>query len=161
MAFAAVALSGSLLFASEARIRGDVVRLGDVANVAVLPEAIRAQATALRLARFQPGPAQADVPIDFLAAQARSQMPVLAIWMEDQSGERITLRRALSPSGPRVLASRPEGIARSEQVTVRVDVGAFRIEREATAMDDAKPGEKLFVRTADRRVISAICQTSE
>ncbi len=157
-ALAALALSGLLVFATDAEIRGEIVRLGDIANVAVLPESIRSRAAELQLARFKRYTPQASVPVAFLAAQARSQMPALAAWLAGNTGRQIILRHRRPAGELMALAPHAEGIVRGDQVTLRIDAGPFRIEREAIALSDAKPGERLFLRTADRQAISAQCQ---
>jgi hypothetical protein len=151
----------ALVFAAEAEIRGEIVRLGDVADVAALPEAIRAKAAGLRIARFDRDALQTRVSTDFLATQARAQMPALAAWLKRDAGTYVTLRRPRAGVRPLALASRPEGVARGERVILRVEAGPFRIEREGVALDDAGPGEALFVRVGAHDVIQALLQGSE
>lgn len=157
-AIAALVMAGSLVFAEQAEIRGEIVRLGDVVDVSSLPSELRSRAAALPLARVRSDAPQASIPVDFLAAQARARMPVLAGWLAGGAGRQLTVRRPVPAGMPLV---RADGVVRGEHVTVRVDAGLFQIEREGLALGNAHPGERLFVRTADRQVIAVRCVGSD
>ncbi|HEX7753428.1 MAG TPA: hypothetical protein VF440_13630 [Novosphingobium sp.] len=158
MAGAAVLLVASLAFVPIAEIRGETVRLGDVADISVLPSALRAEAAALPLARLNPDAVQASVPHSFLAAQARSRLPALAAWIPPGQSGVLALRRHVPASMPRARGASFGGVAPGEPVALTVQAGGFRIERAGRALSAARPGERLFVRTADRQVLAAVLE---
>ncbi|MBU6267867.1 MAG: hypothetical protein KGN34_10025 [Sphingomonadales bacterium] len=158
LAAVAVALSAALAFATDVEFRGERLRLGDVADLSPLPEPIRARAAALELARIRRGAEQVRLPSSWLAAQARARMPLLGAWLPaDARAATVTLHRPLRPGLPFV-TSGAEGVAKGARVAVRIDAGIFHIQRDGVALADARPGERLFVLTADHQMISALCQ---
>ena len=154
---AALLFAGALPFAADAEIRGEVVRLGDIIDVAGLPSEMRRNAAVLPLARFDRDTPQANIPRAFLAAQARARMPGLAPWLAGNDTGTIRLHRRLRAGMPIVVSATAEGVTRGETVSLDIDTGTFYITRQAVAMTDARPGERLFVRTAEGKAVSARC----
>ncbi|MFA7603952.1 MAG: flagella basal body P-ring formation protein FlgA [Novosphingobium sp.] len=159
--FASLIVATSLIFAADAEIRGDIVRLGDVADVTVLPLELRLKAADLPLAVLDKAATRASVSTGFLAAQARARMPLLGRWLARSDREFVTLTRPAAAGLPIVRAAGTQGVTKGEAVTVRVAIGPFRVEREGVALGTAHPDERVFVRTADGQVISAVCREGE
>lgn len=147
-------LAGALVFAADATIAGDTVRLGQVADLTPLPAALRGSAAELPLARFRRDADTATVPARYLSEQARARMPVLAPWLAEAQTGVVRLHRSVELGQPRIEA---RDIAKGDRVTLRIVAGIFTIERQGVALADARVGERLFVRTADGRVILAHC----
>ncbi|MFT4025408.1 MAG: flagella basal body P-ring formation protein FlgA [Novosphingobium sp.] len=149
----------SLAFFAEAEIRGEVLHLGDVIDTAALPADLALQARHTGLLRVGREILQTAIPRRELAAQARARLPQLAECLAGIDGDPVVVRRHVAAEAPRVTARDAEGIAKGEQVTVRIASTSFAIERTGLAASAAKPGEQVFVRTPDGAVIRAVVGT--
>jgi hypothetical protein len=153
----ALALAGSVSLVPTAMVRGDVLRLGDVADISQLPMPMRDRASRLELMNL---PENHD-PVRFrgedIAARARSLLPALAPWLVQIKGDIVVRRRSADPLMPVAHATRTDGILKDEPVQLTISAGIYTIERRGTAMSDGQPGSKLFIRTEDGKAISALC----
>lgn len=151
---ASVLLAGSLVFAADAVIEDDTLRLGQVADLSSLPAGLRGKADALPLARVAQTADAAVVPTAYLVGQARARMPALTRWLPPATSDIVRLHRTVPASAPTVQATE---VRNGDIVSVRIVADGFAIERQGTALADAHPGERLFVRTAEGQVILAHC----
>lgn len=152
--------AGMLDFREEIEVRSSHLTLGAVTDVSQLPQPLRDRATALKL--FALPSTRQDLVIDHarITSRVRALMPALSAWLPktDAGVIRITrfnstLRDASGQCG--------EGLSPGEAVAVSVDGGWFRVEREVTALQEAKPGHGFFARTADGQVLRASCKGNE
>jgi hypothetical protein len=153
----ALAAARGISFVPEVVVRGDTVHLGDVADVSVLPENVRSRAEKLPLMRLPTNQKPLKLSGSEIAARARSLMPVLAPWFGSASGTVSIMRRNNDPMQIVANASQLGGIAKDDTVRVTIVAGIYTIERQAIAMSDAQIGERFFVKTQDRKVLSALC----
>jgi hypothetical protein len=149
--------AGQLVFANEIVARGEVLTLGQVADVRKLPANLRAQAAALPLMVRGPG---GRIEHRQLASRARSLMPALAPWLRGRFEGRLTVAsRDAQPAMPMASCDGSEDdVATGDVLAVRITVGPFLIERNGVAMQDARPGERLFIRTADGNALVVQCK---
>jgi hypothetical protein len=92
--------AGMAVYRGQASVSGEVVRLGDVANLSALPAGLRDRAEALPIARFRSGQTQMSIRPDRLAEKARALMPVLA-WRLPMDAQPILVRRSMAAAAPR------------------------------------------------------------
>lgn len=148
----------SLAFFAEVELQEDILRLGDIVNLSVLPSGLaeRARGTALlRVARDIP---QTAVRRRELAAQAGARLPILVDCFEQLDGDPVVIRRKVAEAAPRVKGADASGVTKGERVAVRIATGPFTIERGGFAVGDAKLGDRLFVRTGNGQVVRAIVE---
>jgi hypothetical protein len=149
--------AGQLAFADKAIARGDVLTLGEVADVQKLPADLRVQAAALPLiARSGDKVFQHRQ----LASRARSLMPALAPWLRGPfEGQLAVSARGAQWAMPMASCDgSEEGVAKGDTLAVRISTGPFSIEREGVAMQDAQSGDRLFVRTAEGSALVVQCE---
>jgi hypothetical protein len=149
----AVALS----FFANAELHGEVLRLGDVADLSSLPTELARSVRETALLRVDRDVQAAALPREELAAQVGARLPFLGRCFA-QTGGPVMVRRKLAPGTPRVGPVDGTGIAKGDEVRVRIVAGPFAIERSGIAAGDAKPGERLFVRTGDGQVVRAVVE---
>ncbi len=156
LASSAIAVS-PLSFISEAKVTTPLLRLGDVADVNALPLVLRQKARALVLMRLSHSRGPIVLKLSDIASRARSLMPSLGPWVPPQKGTLLLVRRTQSPLKIMAIANTAGGITKNDKVRVKIEAGSFTIEREGIALSHAKPGETLFIRTPDRKALSAQC----
>lgn len=152
-------LTGDVLtFRSEARVAADIVRLSDVANLSALPPALRERAASTPVARLD-GFGR-TLSSRRIAERARAAVPALAAWLPDGADQAIPVERLGSvsdaPATAMTAASPPSPDVRTgDRLRLRVRVGDVLIEREVEALQAARAGHRVFVRTAEGRVLTA------
>jgi hypothetical protein len=147
----------SVVFKPNPHIQTKTVQLGDIAELASLPQALRLRASRLVLFRMADHQKSLRVTRVQLASRARSLMPVLRFWLADlpTAGD-IVIRRGNPSNGEMIVAPGTAGkVAKGEGVTFHVRAGIFDIARNGTALQEAMTGEHLFVRTEDNTLVSA------
>jgi hypothetical protein len=152
--------AGPLVFADKVVAGGEVLTLGQVADLEVLPADLRQHAAVLPLlSRRRDG----LIEHSQLASRARSLMPALAPWLRGPFEGRVAVfARNVPPAMPMASCDAGEGgVPKGEELTVRVTSGPFDIQRQATALQSAKPGERLSVRTADGAALAVQCEGVE
>lgn len=160
---AVVIIADPLMFHSQARVSGDVVRLGDVADVSSLPELLRDRAASTPVARM--GAHRQVLSSRLMSERARAAMPALSAWMPSSSEQWVQvdsdgILETPAPSGPAARPHEPD-ISPGDALTVRVAIGSVLIEREVHALQSGRRGRPLFVRTAEGRVLSASVAEAE
>lgn len=144
-------------FRSEASVQGDIVRLSDVADLSALPASLRARTAATPVARLRSR--EEVLSSRTLARRARGAVPALSAWIPDGPDQPIRMRStevAVQSRPPaRTAAPPPSAVRAGDSVTLHVQVGPVAIEREVTALQTARAGRPVFVRTADGVVLSA------
>jgi hypothetical protein len=153
----ALALAGSVSLVPTAMVRGDVLRLGDVADTSQLPMSMRDRASKLELMKLPDNSDSVHLRGEDIAARTRSLMPALAPWLVQMKGDIVVRRRSADPLMPVVHATRTDGILKDEPVQLTISAGIYTIERRGIAMSDGRPGGKLFIKTEDGKAISALC----
>ncbi|WP_088307319.1 hypothetical protein [Novosphingobium sp. B 225] len=148
---------GTITFAAEAEVTGPTVRLGDVAELSAVPESLRRQAAGLPLARLALDQRRTVMDRAELAARARALMPVLRDLLPAGSAPVTILRHTGLPALPLASGAAPGLIRKGEPVSVAVRAGPVMIRRSAKALQGATAGEQLFVATAERDVLTAVC----
>lgn len=146
-----------LAFVAQVELRGEILHLGDVADLSSLPDALAARADATALLRVDRGALHTAVARHDLAVQVGARLPFLAGCFAETGGP-VVIRRQIAAVTPRAISPGPAGFAKGEQVAVRIVSGTFAIERTGTAGSDAKPGGRMFVRTSDGQVIRAVVE---
>jgi hypothetical protein len=129
-----------------------VVRLGDVADLSTLPDALARRAAAMPL----PWDIRRDGSIEIasLSSVVRARMPLLACSLPT-SNRRIRVHAVPAADPERyVVAAAQDLVAPGDTVGLGVAVGAVRVERQVTALQAARPGDRLFVADADGRTVS-------
>lgn len=152
--------AGQLAFAEKALVRGEVLTLGQVADIQMLPAELRAQAFVLPLL----GRREAKIiEHSKLASRARSLMPALVPWLRGPfEGQLVVSARGTQSLMPMASCDGSDGgVTRGEALVVRVSTGPFLIQREGVAMQDAHPGERLFVRTAEGSALVVQCEGAD
>ncbi|MBS0503421.1 MAG: hypothetical protein JSS55_06375 [Proteobacteria bacterium] len=154
-----VVLAGAMLsqiaFKDGAAVGRGPVALGQVADLSVLPGSLRRRASGLAL---MARPARATlIRHRLLASRARALMPALRPWLtEDQAGI-LQLAPHADVQPVQLIAAGASEPARGASVAVLTRIGLVTIERRGTAVQDARRGERAFVRFADGSVVSARC----
>ncbi len=205
--FSALAASCALTSADHVELRGDAIRVEDVADLSCLATAERPRVAPLIVAQVRPGET-ISMRRDALAGLVRRRVPLLTIEGDAQTisvsapvRESPTARCAFAvrnlpaasvlaeadvtrapcesarqeshtsydrrsgllrttddvESGDNLgsLAPLPTHVVQtSDPLSLTASVGVARIERRVEAMQDARSGERLFVRDADGRVFS-------
>lgn len=153
----AVAVAEPLSFRSEASIHGDIVRLSDVADLSGLPAGLRERTAAIPIARLRSR--EQVLSSRTVARRARGSVPALTAWLPNSPDQPIRIRSTGPAEQARADAEAAvapvSGIRAGEPVTLHVQVGPVVVEREVTALQTARPGRPVFVRTADGVVLSA------
>jgi hypothetical protein len=152
-----LALAGSVSLAPTAMVRGDVLRLADIADVSALPAPLRDRAGSLALMTLPDSNDPLHLRGEDIASRARSLLPALAPWLTDLKGKVVVTRRNADPLTPWANATRPVGIRKGDSVQVTVSAGIYKIERQGIAMSDVQPGDGLFVKTKDGKAVSVMC----
>jgi hypothetical protein len=108
----------------------------------------------------------AKLPIEGLIPRLRAQMPLLSCWMPRSQSSMVTLRvrRAPTPSSTRPQSTNPPvpdapTLKTGDAVNLSIGVGAVRIERRVEALQAARPGQRLFVRSEDGQTLSVRYQS--
>lgn len=156
-AAAAVIISDPLMFHARARVPGDVVRLGDVADVSPLPEALRDRAASTPVARM--GAQRQVLSSRVMSERARAAVPALSAWLLSSADQLVQVDSDMvsetpAPSAPTARPHEPD-ISRGDALTIRVAIGPVVVEREVHALQSGRRGRPVFVRTAEGRVLSA------
>ncbi len=205
-------LNAPLRFATEAQAHGDLVRLGALADLSVLPAALGREVADLPVLRISRDRNEIVVKAKVLRARVAALAPELKPWLAEQEGavriryDRPTTdvsrpeacvkvvgaaptdgvvsfrnvvaapcaagaldglwfdrasgvmraRRALAPG--EIVRSPPASalaaIAPGDSLVIEARVGPVRVQRRVEALQPARQGEGLFVRTADGAVVS-------
>ncbi|WP_186209013.1 hypothetical protein [Burkholderia gladioli] len=127
LAAACFATSGSgapsadpaIRFHASVTVDGPIVTLGDAADLAALPPALRQRAQALVLIALAPSAKTAQVDEQRLSDAARHGIPMLAPWLADTPPRRIEIVRRIA--GPR-MAALDAAPSPAACVTLRVDL---------------------------------------
>jgi hypothetical protein len=151
------AAAGVISFAPEAVVRDDTLYLGDVVDMGTLPADLRDRSATLPLMKLPKGSDPLTLRTADIASRARALMPALAPWFQKTNGIVLVLRRKADPMRLVAGATQEGGIAKDDRVSVTLVAGIYTIKRQGIAMSDAKIGERLFVKTEDRKALSAIC----
>lgn len=146
-----------LAFSTEAQVADTIVTLGDVADLGPLPVGLRQRASAVPVAQVQAG--QQRLSSRDMAVRARRQMPALARWLplDVTQDVRITAELPLPETPalrPRAKPVVPE-IRAGDPLTVSIRVGPVEVQRDVEALQDARAGQQLFVRTQSGTVLTA------
>jgi len=98
---AALCVSGRapVVFADTVQVSGPEVRLGELADLAGLPAALRARATQVEVARFAPGQRQLTLSVETLSASARARLPALAGVLPTPAAGTVTVTRPPAAQG--------------------------------------------------------------
>lgn len=137
--------------------RSGPVRLGEVADLAPLPSGLRERASKLQIAVIRSVKESVSIPHRQIAARARAMLPALGPWLVVASDDLLLINTERSARRlPTATSASGDVIVAREPVVATVSAGIFRIHREGIALQDAAPGERLFVRTPDG-VITALC----
>ena len=157
VAAAALISPDPLVFRSQVRVTGDLVRLGDVADLSPLPEALRDRAASTPVARI--GTHRQVLSSRLLSERARAAMPALSTWLPSSPDRPVDVEPIAAPETPTpsTLAAKPyePDINPGDTLTMRVAVGSVVVEREVHALQSGRRGHPVFVRTAEGRVLSA------
>lgn len=149
------AMHPPIAFKDEAVAARGPVTLGQVADVSALPASMRRRASDLVLIER---PARVvTVSHRVLASRARSLMPALAPWLGEIRSGTLRLEAHHDAQPVRLVSDGGSRAIRGGSVTVVTRAGPFTIERRGTAVQDARSGERGFVRFADGSVVSATC----
>lgn len=158
LAAGVIAAAGPVAFRTETSVRGDTVRLGDIADLSALPEALRARAIATPVARVREGSQSLSTRV--MAARARAAIPGLSPWLTVEGDDlvHVTSVREATPPAPRVaVASIPvSAVLAGDVLTLHIEVGPVTVERPVRALQSGSAGRYVFVRTADGSVIRAL-----
>ncbi len=158
LALALTAPPDLVAFLPRASVRGEVVRLGDVADLSALPEPLRARAGTTPVARVGEGPQ--TLSTRRLAARARAAMPGLSPWLAAEADgvvEVVSAPVETPAPVPNPVAVAPVSpISPGDVLTLRVTVGPVTVEREVRALQAGAPGQPVFVRTDDGVVLRAL-----
>jgi hypothetical protein len=149
--------SGVISFAPEVVIRGDLLYLGQVIDASVLPIELRDRAAKLPLIKLPKGTTALTLRTSDIESRARSIMPALAPMFKNTNGTVLVLRRKEDPMRLVASATKENGINKGDRTRVKIVAGIYTIERQGIALSDAKAGERLFVKTEDRKALSVIC----
>jgi hypothetical protein len=149
-------------FAEKIVASANMITLGDVANLESLPVPLRKQASALPMMMVG-GSGGRAIQHSQLASRARSLMPALAPWLHGSfEGQLVISGRFAQSRLPMARCdSGPEAVEIGRAVVVRVTAGPYQIERKATALQSARAGDRLFVRTADGDALAVQCEGSD
>lgn len=143
-----------LTFIDRVETADEIVRLADVTDLSALPVALRERAAATPVARMR-FPEQTLSSRD-VARRARASVPALAAWLPADADTPIQVRWTQTAAAAVEVASAPEpAIAAGDELTVRVQVGPVTVEREVRALQPARAGAEVFVRTAEGVVLRA------
>jgi hypothetical protein len=155
-AVAAPVPARQIVFAEQIVAGEQVLVLNKAADLSVLPDALRKKAAGLPILPIGSDAQNGIYAHSQLASRARSLMPVLGPWLAGpfEGTLKISPKEHLLAA---LCGGGDGGIEKGAPVVVRVIAGPFRIEREATALQHAKAGERLFVRTADGKALTAKC----
>jgi hypothetical protein len=145
-----------MLFAEQIVAGESTLVLDKVADLSVLPDALRKSAAELSILPVGSDAQRGSYTHSQLASRARSLMPALGPWLVGPFEGTLTIsHRENLPAA--LCNGDDEGIAKGAPVVVRFVAGPFQIERAATALQPAKAGERLFVRTADGEALAVKC----
>jgi hypothetical protein len=153
----ASASTGVISFAHEAVVRADTLYLGDVVDTHALPVELRDRTARLPLMKLPKSSDPLNLRTKDIASRARSLMPVLTPWFQETDGTVSILRRKDDPMQPIASATQEGGIAKGDRVRVTIVAGIYTIESQGIAMSDAKIGERMFIKTGDRKTLSVAC----
>ncbi|WP_157215388.1 hypothetical protein [Flavisphingomonas formosensis] len=145
-------------FHENVSVEQPVLRFGDVAELEALPTALRKRAASLPLLRLPGRQRQFDLASGWIAARGRGQMPALACWLAASTGGVSRVRVTLRSPAPSIRRRDPpvaSGAHRTERLTLVSNSGVVRVSRVVEALQDARPHQRLFVRTEDGSVVSA------
>ncbi|MFM2411379.1 MAG: hypothetical protein RL481_2207 [Pseudomonadota bacterium] len=147
----------TLVFADKMVARGDVLTLGQVADLQILPADLRQQASVLPLMKRA---GDGSIEHRQLASRARSLMPALSPWLRGPFKGHLALSARNVPQTMPMAncGSGDEAIVKGAELIVHVTAGPFNIQRDAIALQSGRPGERLFVRTTDGEVLVAQCE---
>lgn len=128
--------------------------LGDVADLSRLPPGLAAAAARLPIATLGAGDIQ--IAGERLLAAARAHMPLLACFLPGSAKPvELHVRR---PSVPRATVTTAAVdapwrmslvVQAGDKVELRASAGAVQIARRVEALQEARPGGRLFVRDGD------------
>jgi hypothetical protein len=154
----AASAAGLITFHSDVRPPQNLLRLGDVADVSVLPDALRERAVILPLLRLPKGKDDVQISTGALKSRARALIPALGPWFGEKAEGTVHVRR-MTPRATTLLAQAltDHGVAKGDKVRVTLRTGIFTIERDAVAMSNAKPGQRFFARTTDHKALPVLC----
>jgi hypothetical protein len=144
-------------FFDTALIEGETITLKQVADLRDLPTEWRLQAEGLTLQKWDRKRPAASLDHAALASRVRALMPALASWLRGpfDGSMRVTDNRGTQRLP--LAACGEDGLDKGDAVTIQIAAGPFQIERETIALQPAKPGERLFVKTADGDALAVQC----
>lgn len=155
--FVALIITDPLMFHTHARVPGDMVRLGDVADVSSLPESLRDRAASTPVART--GGQRRVLSSRRMSERARAAMPALSGWLPSSPDQLVQVDSDMVQEAPaqsaRTASPHEPDISRGDALTIRVAIGPVVVEREVHALQSGRRGRPIFVRTAEGRVLSA------
>lgn len=144
---------GHIRFRDKVTIRSRDLRLGAIADLSALPGYLRPRAAAIVLFRVERDHVQ--VSWTFMAARAKALMPLLRCWLGRGQGDVTITQVREAPVAPR--SSRPppeESVSRGSRLTMVASVGPVRVTRAVEALQQTRPGGRLFVRDGDGQILS-------
>jgi hypothetical protein len=144
----------AVVYRDTVEMHAATLRLGDVAVLDALPVRLRARATTIAL----PWRTVRTGLIDRAAVSsiARAQMPALACLLPAAPGTiRVHVVHTTEPTRYPDTPPAPEATVHpGDALDLTVDVGPVRVERQVTALQPARDGDRLFVSDADGRPLS-------
>lgn len=156
IATVAVATDDPVSFVAQAETSGDIVRLADVAELSGLPSGLRERAAAAPVARLRAD--DQTLSSRDVARRARAAVPALAAWLPSAPDQPIRVRRVADQtavSAPPAAPPAAPAIRAGDPLTVRIDIGPVTVEREVHAIQPARAGHAVFVRTPEGAVLRA------
>lgn len=156
IATSAVVTSDPIVFADRFEASNPIVHLSDIADLSSLPPSLREHAATVPVARLTL--TEQTLSSRDIARRARAALPALTAWLPSDADKAIHIRwtRADAPVSSSVAASPALPVVQAgDQLTIRVNVGPVTVEREVFALQSARAGNEVFVRTPEGVVLRA------
>jgi hypothetical protein len=134
---AALALGGAtIVFEQEVHVTSPVVTLDDVADLSVLPDALRSRAREIEIAAFPRARDRLALSVRRLGERARAQLPALAAWLPQDDRTTVIVERTPTP----LQARAPQAPARScARLAATVEAGAAPLASDFAAAPCDEP----------------------
>jgi hypothetical protein len=157
LAAATPAGANTITFRDVVNVKGSTIALGDVADLEPIPAAVRVKASTLVLLTFDRKQKMQTIPHLALAARARALMPGLGPWLTGPTEGRLSVNPP-KPALVRIIAEPADGtaITPGDKIIAHIVAGKVMISRPAVALQAARSGQRIFVRTSDG-ILTAIC----
>ena len=135
------------------------VRLGDLADLMMLPKTLRARAATLTIFRLPPVNRDHLIGADVITARVRSLMPALASWLDPSVKTELRVSYAAPFSEPRKLNTQSSGLTpvavrSGDRLVAKFDVGVVTVQRTVVALQSARAGTAVFARSSEGGIVS-------